>query len=624
MLDTDSSRLVIDPALNHKSDSVSFGYGVMQAMQQLADQYFFQNEMRGELVSPTSDATTHLQNLSNYTAGTENKYDSVYLYYKVINNCNYYLQHRDTTLMTGTDSVTVNEYANIAAFRAWTYLQLTTQYGDVPYITKPMTTISEINAATAKSDYHQILADQAAYMQSLKNRYSIAYLDPPTYIPANTVLVGGHLNSSNSINKTVSVPNCFVPFNVVLGDLYLELGQYEQAAKCYFDYLNHEVEKAGDISAIDINNCNALRMPMDRTEDFELPLDFNTSGVNMAIWANAILGGAGDPTMGYETISYIPMAVNYTKGQTTEVPMAFGYDFYATTDRQVSTYRHYRCPQTNVIQVVPSAEYNEMAYHAPFHYMTNTKDPQSLTTRYLYSTTPIGDARANFISRGQGADSSCVYVQKPSTGYVLLYRTTTVYMHLAEALNRLDEPELAFAVLKTGLHTGIAAQVDTAYTEEAKIPAENYYIPKASFDRLKSGSFPFFADAYKTNFTNTANKELVGIHARGGGAVEDIRSLYSYKSVVESRIDAIRAKFGVGSGAYTKEEYVNAVEDLLCDEYAMEFAFEGRRFSDLMRIARHKNQSGTYSANFGDLWFADKLKNKAALSSLQDAYLPFK
>lgn len=49
----------------------------------------------------------------------------------------------------------------------------------------------------------------------------------------------------------------------------------------------------------------------------------------------------------------------------------------------------------------------------------------------------------------------------------------------------------------------------------------------------------------------------------------------------------------------TKQDTINAVEDLLCDEYQLEFAFEGTRWYDLMRLARHKNQSSPYGSNFG-------------------------
>jgi hypothetical protein len=71
---------------------------------------------------------------------------------------------------------------------------------------------------------------------------------------------------------------------------------------------------------------------------------------------------------------------------------------------------------------------------------------------------------------------------------------------------------------------------------------------------------------------------------------------------------------------------INAVEDLICDEMALELAFEGSRFGDLTRIARHKNNAGWYTANYGSQWLADKLAFKNPAVNLKDErnwYLPF-
>ena len=84
MLEVESSRQLNDPSLNQKTDSVFYAYGILQAVQQLADQYYFQNEMRGDLVKPTDKASVHLQSLAAFRADASNKYDSVYRYYKVI------------------------------------------------------------------------------------------------------------------------------------------------------------------------------------------------------------------------------------------------------------------------------------------------------------------------------------------------------------------------------------------------------------------------------------------------------------------------------------------------------------------------------------------------------------
>ena len=225
MLESDSNRQVFEPSLDQKTDSVFYAYGIMQALQQLADQYYFQNEMRGDLVRPTNRATTHLRSLASFSADATNKYDSVYLYYKVINNCNYYLAHRDTTLATGARNVVCNEYAAVASFRAWTYLQLARQYGSVPYITVPVTTIGQINANTSMTGYESILQGEARMLESLKARYSEDQLAVPTFNQTSRSI--GMLNwkdeRGQNVEKFIRPSKCFIPLNVVLGDIYLEL-----------------------------------------------------------------------------------------------------------------------------------------------------------------------------------------------------------------------------------------------------------------------------------------------------------------------------------------------------------------------------------------------------------------
>ena len=51
-------------------------------------------------------------------------------------------------------------------------------------------------------------------------------------------------------------------------------------------------------------------------------------------------------------------------------------------------------------------------------------------------------------------------------------------------------------------------------------------------------------------------------------------------------------------------EEINAVETLIAEEMAYELAFEGFRFYDLTRIARHKNNDTSLSANAGSEWLA--------------------
>ena len=145
MLENDSQRQVFDANLSEKTDSIFYALGILKGLQQLADQYVFLGEMRGDLVEVTPYTDNNLRQLANFTATATNKYDSAYVYYRVINNCNYYIAHRDTTLRTGADYVVMNEYVAVKAIRAWAYMQLARVYGKVPFYTEPLTQISQID-----------------------------------------------------------------------------------------------------------------------------------------------------------------------------------------------------------------------------------------------------------------------------------------------------------------------------------------------------------------------------------------------------------------------------------------------------------------------------------------------
>lgn len=642
MLEADSSRQVFDPALDQKTDSVFYAYGIMQAIQQLADQYYFQNELRGDLVKTTDKATTHLKDLASFSADATNKYDSVYLYYKVINNCNYYLAHRDTTLQTGAQNVVCNEYAAVASFRAWTYLQLARQYGSAPYITEPVTTIEQINSQTTAANYETILAGEAANLEALKARYTDEQISVPTF---NVGTRSAGMLNWGRVEKFISPKKCFIPLNVVLGDIYLELGQYENAAKCYFDYLRYA--GLNDNSQISVNYIGSVYTDYSRISpifrDFtEFPADYNV-GQNNTIrggiaWESSFMHSA---TPG-DVISYIPMAVNYTKGKTTDVPAAFGYNYYGTESKgsiQTQGYmdKVFNCPKNENIQIVPSEAYCDSARNTDYYYFTDQVKVSPFNWNVKSFKAP--DARAAIVEQGIGADSIYVYTYKPSTAYILLYRNATVWLHLAEAMNRMGYPDAAFAVLKNGIHAELEnyrylevwkkdLEGNDVLDETESHVDDKYYITPATYELLTT-KLPFLAQENSDIFKNGTSKSFIGIHFHGCGATEYMYSPYRFSNVVGSKIKALGAQFkdmgiNINVDAPTKNDSIEAMEDLLCDEYAMEFAFEGTRYSDLRRLALHKNRAATYGADFGDLWLSEKLKNNKAGVTTKNCYLPFK
>ena len=587
MLDTESSRQLFDKELDSKTDSVHFAFGVMQAMQQLADQYVYIGEMRGDLVKTTEFTDNNLRRLADFSADTSNKYDSAYVYYRVINNCNYYIAHRDTTLLTGSTLVAMREYAAIKAFRAWAYLQLARTYGKVPFFTEPLTTISQINSSNYPTlDINGIVAALAPDLE----QYS-GYTVPDYYnMPIGSTNWGS--------TKRMFTKYCFIPVDVILGEMYLEVGDFARAASHYTTYLTRVAEPV-DRYALGFSSRLSF------SDITYVPSDYD-GGLSGVLWS-AIFDN--NSTIDY--LSYIPMSVNRLRGTTTSLPLAFGFNYYSTSSRIDSL-------RMDEVQIMASDQYWALSDSCDYYYYRSVTG--GLPQQYVGGV-KWGDMRSKaIVTKGTGADSTKQWITKYNSGNIYLYRTSTIYLHLAEALNRLGHVDAAFAILKDGITESLLDTTRTYITDETR--------------ELLQNTYPLLSDQYRSLFPAQTNSNYAstnfGIHQHGSGVTGDGnypgRSPYQLDTIVGAKMRSIAQTYQVNVGT-TKADSINAMEDLLCDEYALEFAFEGTRWYDLMRLARHKNRAALYNPDFGGRWLARKLQYKNPVKDLtipENWYLPFK
>ena len=590
MLENDSSRQLFEPELNQKTDTIFYALGILQGLQQLADQYVFQGEMRGDLVQTTTYTDNNLRKLADFSATVENKYDSAYVYYRVINNCNYYIAHVDTTLRTGSDYVMMPEYVAVKAIRAWTYMQLARVYGKVPFYTEPLTQISQIDS----NNYPEL--DMAGIVSALAPELE-QYAGERLY---NTPNYGGKPNNTNFNPAYI-----FMPVDVVLGEMYLETGDYSRAANHYIRYLTRVTT--------DNNRFSALFEPFTTGRGViylnELPSDWDMSNFTSTPTGASFWESIFSSTGTTDVITYIPMASSRLRGTTTILPKTFGYDYYATDKTGESRY-------IDEVQLVASQSFLNLTNSQDYYYLSST----STTSNTVINSAKLGDMRyRNVIHERENAetDSTQVWITKYNNAHVPLFRTSTVWLHLAEAFNRLGMPDAAFAILKDGIHEYLPYSL---------------YMSEQTIDAL-STTYPLLSKENSSKFASNVPGAFFGIHMHGAGMVRDVSGSvymaglndYQMPEVVGKKLQELaEAGYPVGT---TKADSINAMEDILCDEYALEFAFEGTRFYDLARLARHKNSAGLYSPNFGSQWLARKLQYKNPTKDLLDPqnwYLPFK
>jgi len=590
MFETDSDRQIFDPALDQKTDSMYYTLGILKGLQQVADQYVMLGEMRGDLTATNVYTETDLRRLADFTADTSNKYDSAYVYYRIINNCNYYIAHRDTSLRTGSRQVTIPEYAEAYAVRAWAYMQLAKNYGRVPFYTSPIVSIGEANGQIEERDLQGICDALAPDLMKFSG----------TTVPDYGEVSAGVLNSSNSENpveKMVKSRYAMIPVDLVLGDLFLETHQYEQAARYYFNYLlvNEWPLRQAYIVLSDLRRL--------LSEKFPSAYSMTLSGYE---WSD-IFSSTND------IITYIPLAANRLRGVTTELPRYFGYDFYSTTGGDATSNTRYLVER----QIDASASYIALSNAQDYYYTPTAPSGGSTEVR----TAQFGDLR-RYITMNQVTknDSTFSVMIKFNSANVPLYRTATVYLRLAEALNRMGYPDAAFAILKDGINSELTKYV-MAGDEDDK-PSGKYIRPET--ETMLTTTIPFLSRENREIF-----EDNWGIHSRGTYYTQGAFSPYQMDTIVGIKLAEISSTFNVQRSAYTLADTINAVEDLICDEMALELAFEGCRFGDLTRIARHKNADALYGSDFGNRWLARKLAYKAAgleqrLLDEKNWYLPFK
>ena len=199
--------------LGNATDTIYSVTGIMNKMQVISDRTFLLGEVRGDLMDINDYTPADLRDMARFDIGDNNAYNSPRDYYAIINNCNYFIANADTALKNNRNEyIFMREYAAVKAFRAWTYLQLVLNYGQVPFVTDPI-----LSNADANKDY-PMKGIQEVCDYFISDIEKFATIETPRY---------GTIRSNDS-------RFFYFPIYILLGDLNLWAGHYKEAALNYY------------------------------------------------------------------------------------------------------------------------------------------------------------------------------------------------------------------------------------------------------------------------------------------------------------------------------------------------------------------------------------------------------
>lgn len=540
MLQTDSDIVMYekDNTLSHLTDSVYSVLGIISKMQVIADRTVLLGEIRGDLTTITDAASADLKRLSALDFSVENKYNSVSDYYAVINHCNYFIHHVDTTLERRGYKVFEAQYAAVKAFRAWTYLELAKAYGNVPLVLEPLMT--ELKAQEAMNGPRASLQEICEYFIADLTPY--AYKEVPRF---------GAIDGFNSTEF-------FIPVRTLLGDLCLWANRYEEAARWYHDFLTDRDDPITPYTG---------RITWNNPTEFVSP------------------GGAIFSTT--DIRSFIPMETRAFDGVMSDLD-----NIFCSTDEN---YNYYQVTPASGIYRLSA----EQIYCMEYKRDTGTDTIYVPRTGFLKPSL-VGDLRlySNFSQRSSGVQneyseysSETQTVVKPElfalNGMIPTSRNTMTYLRYAEALNRAGYPQSAFLILKHGIcRDNIVEYVDSIERSQA-----------AALIEFDANIFP--------------KDRAMGIHSRGSGD-SHINEYYTLPMPTDS----------LATRQDTIDYQIPLVEDMIIDEMALEGAFEGYRYYDLMRVALRRNDVAYLAEPISMRNGEQDAAIRAKLNDMSNWYLP--
>ena len=552
----------LDASLAYRNvyDADAAVMGIYGKFMSLADRYIILNELRGDLLEYTNNADEYLRQISTHTVTPDNPYANPRPFYELIVNCNDVLKHLSIMYQqTKLTSAEYNQrYADIITLRAFVYLQLGIHYGDeVRYVTDPLEDLTAINnqALFPKLPFTVLVDSLISSLVSLP--YKEAYP------------VGSTLNITLDAYPTAKF---FINKKIVLADLYLWKGDYNQAAT----YYRQVMEQGGvNYAAGTAGYYCYYKLGWNSDGEVDHYITYSRAGdastlVRNTQWRVMFEQLPSSNGFNYEWIWALPFDSKFApENPLIKLFSPIGGNYLVKPSQEIMD--NWNSQKQRPVALASSV--NGLPYDARGQLSVSTVGGQPVVMKFLYNYLNYASLEAvNPLVKN---------------GKWFLLRQTQLHMRFAEAANRAGRSRLAYGLLNSGI----------------------------------AGAYPSPGSDVTLYHNSLTDGTPFNFDARNSGA-----SGVPYYRADWYRNIGIRARANVTDLSISGTDSLLQIENGLINETALENAFEGTRWPDLLRIARRRNDPA---------FLADKVFNKLSKDGVagaaatrakllnKDWYLPF-
>jgi hypothetical protein len=536
--------------------------GIYGKLMELADRVIVLNELRGDLMDFTANATYDQMDISNHTVSASNKYCDLTLFYEVISNCNDALANfnrmRDENKLTRADYD--YRYADVMVIRCWVYLQLAIHFGDIPYITEPFASVSDLGDAHTLG-YNEVLDKLIVCMSGL----------PTLEIATSGPLWAATAAQTDNINLKFFLLNK----HMVYGDILLYSNRYKDAAEQYLKVITEAETKMLGSSTTRVYKLFGWGIP-GGSQYFEicysrfLEMDVNSYSNK---WKEIFSRASADNMLADEVINMF----TYESSFEPQYPLI---ELFANTGKGKYQLRPSQWALDGLwekqVQRGNGVAYDGRGRESSFDYVNG----QPVVLKYLYDYYPQSTDANSTIHLDYASIENMNFLR----GKWFIYRAALLHLRYAEAANRAGYPDLALALLNSGIQSAYNWRRSDGTTRGNNVEGVQYsgYRPVSDEANSKPYPEPFYLDA-----------------RNNGGTAFHTYARFS---------SPWQANFGVRRRAYVenvskpdwvlnKNDSIQWVEEALLTEAALECGFEGYRWGDLLRIAMRKNEDKNEDKN---------------------------